>query len=204
MEERRGDLTGQPQFIFMIPVTDLAESVAIVTGAARGLGHEYALLLAHDGAKVAVVDVNNSGAESTAREIREKGQSAITVPVDVRDERSTIEMAQRAYDQWGRIDILVNNAAIWGDLERSALMEVSSEHLDLVMGVYLAIVPCATAFTKRQVPSVHLEALVNMAIIKRPGTAEDIYSMIRYLASKEAGWITGQTFLVNGGFSVRL
>jgi NAD(P)-dependent dehydrogenase (short-subunit alcohol dehydrogenase family) len=58
--------------------------------------------------------------------------------------------------------------------------------------------------TIRQVPSAHLDALVNMAIIRRPGTAEDIYSTIRYLASKEAEWITGQTFLVNGGFNVRL
>jgi 3-hydroxybutyrate dehydrogenase len=103
MEERRGDLTSQPTLISMIPVVDLTDSVAIVTGAARGLGREYALLCARDGAKVAVIDVNSAGAESTASEIREAGKNAIALSLDVWDEPSKLDMAQRVYDKWGAL-----------------------------------------------------------------------------------------------------
>jgi NAD(P)-dependent dehydrogenase (short-subunit alcohol dehydrogenase family) len=57
--------------------------------------------------------------------------------------------------------------------------------------------------TQRQVQRGAIDSLINSNIIKRSGRAEDMYGMIRYLSSDEAGWITGQTFLVNGGFSTR-
>jgi NAD(P)-dependent dehydrogenase (short-subunit alcohol dehydrogenase family) len=48
-----------------------------------------------------------------------------------------------------------------------------------------------------------METLVARSIIKRPGTSADLFAMIRYLTSEEAGWVTGQTFLANGGFNTR-
>jgi 3-oxoacyl-[acyl-carrier protein] reductase len=57
--------------------------------------------------------------------------------------------------------------------------------------------------TRRQVPPQGMEALIAKSIIKRPGTSVDLFGMIRYLTSDEAGWVTGQTFLANGGFNTR-
>jgi NAD(P)-dependent dehydrogenase (short-subunit alcohol dehydrogenase family) len=57
--------------------------------------------------------------------------------------------------------------------------------------------------THRQVPDAAFERLTSQNMIKRAGVAEDVYGMVRYLASDEAAWVTGQTFLVNGGFSTR-
>jgi NAD(P)-dependent dehydrogenase (short-subunit alcohol dehydrogenase family) len=62
----------------------------------------------------------------------------------------------------------------------------------------------ANEATKNQVPDAAIERLVNTSIIKRAGTSADIFGMIRYLASDDAGWVTAQTFLVNGGFNTRL
>ena len=61
----------------------------------------------------------------------------------------------------------------------------------------------ANEATLRQVPPAGMEKMVNAAVVKRAGTADDLYGMIRYLTSDEAAWVTGQTFMVNGGFSTR-
>jgi 3-oxoacyl-[acyl-carrier protein] reductase len=96
--------------------------VAIVTGAARGLGRAYARRLAGLGAKVAVTDLNLRSfeefeaeaqamtAESTVAEIEAAGGSAIGIEVDVCDEKAVAAMIQRVSDEWGRVDVLVCNA----------------------------------------------------------------------------------------------
>ena len=96
--------------------------VAIVTGAARGLGRAYAKRLAGLGAKVAVVDLNlhsyqefeaeakDMTADSTVAEIEAAGGTALGVEVDVRDHAAVEAMVARVVQEWGRVDVLVANA----------------------------------------------------------------------------------------------
>jgi 3-oxoacyl-[acyl-carrier protein] reductase len=96
--------------------------VAIVTGAARGLGRAYARRLAGLGARIAVTDLNLKSyeefeaeakamtADSTVDEIKAAGGEAIGIEMDVRDENAVQAMAKQVFDTWGRIDILVCNA----------------------------------------------------------------------------------------------
>jgi 3-oxoacyl-[acyl-carrier protein] reductase len=109
--------------------------VAIVTGAGRGLGRDYAQAFAQDGAAVAVVDRNGEAAADTARMIVDKGGTAVAVQTDVADVGSTEAMAAEVARTLGRIDYLVNNAALWGDLQMSPIMETPPDYWDTVMGV---------------------------------------------------------------------
>lgn len=93
--------------------------VAIVTGAARGLGRDYAEYLVEDGAAVMVADVNGQGAGTAAKELERKGGRAIGLRVDVTDEASVDVMVSTTVRELGGVDVLINNAAIWGDLENS-------------------------------------------------------------------------------------
>ncbi len=87
----------------------LKDKVTIVTGAAQGIGKAYTLRLAQEGAKVLIADfLDGSG---FAREIDSKGGETLALQIDVSDERSTQEMAEKTIDRFGRIDILINNAA---------------------------------------------------------------------------------------------
>src|ERR1700746_2407276 len=96
--------------------------VAIVTGAARGLGRAYAKRLAGLGAKIAVADLDlrsyrefdaearDMTAESTVAEIMAAGGAAIGIEIDVRDQQAVEAMVARVVEQWGRVDVLVANA----------------------------------------------------------------------------------------------
>ena len=113
---------------------NLKDKVVIITGAAGGLGKAFALAFANEGAKVAVCDKNIKGATETAQEI---GNDAIAIEVDVANEASTQAMAQVVADKFGKIDVLVNNAAIYATIQRKPFFEISEAEWDLVMNVNL-------------------------------------------------------------------
>ena len=110
----------------------LQDKVAIVTGAGQGIGRAYALRFAVEGAKVVVADLNDTNAQQVAKEIESAGNEAIAVKVDVADEASTLAMAKATVDKFGRIDILMNNAGIFFDLEQG---NNSLEYLKKVLDV---------------------------------------------------------------------
>ncbi len=90
----------------------LEGKVAIVTGAASGMGKAIARRYAAEGAKVVVADMNLGGAEAAAAEIEGEGGQATAVQVDVRDQAQVQAMVQAAVDRFGGLDILVNNAGV--------------------------------------------------------------------------------------------
>lgn len=111
----------------------LRGKVAIVTGAARGLGQEYGLQLGRRGAAVVLADLNDC-AESEAL-LRAEGIDVLSVKVDVADETSTKSMADAAVEKFGRIDILVNNAALWADLKNTPFSDIDPAIWDRCMAV---------------------------------------------------------------------
>ena len=86
--------------------------VAIVTGAAGGLGRAEAMLLADEGAKVVVTDVDEGAIEKLAESIRSRGGEALSIKHDVASETEWIEVMGKTLDAFGRLDVLVNNAGV--------------------------------------------------------------------------------------------
>ena len=90
----------------------LKDKVAIVTGAASGIGKEIAIIFAREGAKVAIADLNQKAADATAREIDSTGQRAIGVAMDVTHEQQVDDGTAKVVEAFGRLDVLVSNAGI--------------------------------------------------------------------------------------------
>ena len=116
----------------------LEDRIAIVTGAARGIGRAIALRLARSGGHVVITDLNGEGAEKVAEEIRALGRRALSVRADVSVSDDVRTMVQKTLEVFGRIDILVNNAGIGG--RAAPLQELTEEEWDLVMNVNLKAV----------------------------------------------------------------
>jgi NAD(P)-dependent dehydrogenase (short-subunit alcohol dehydrogenase family) len=112
----------------------LQGQVAIITGAGRNIGEETAKLLAAEGAKVAVVDMDKTRGDKVAAEIVKAGGAAkgfvanVSVPADIE------KLVQAVVGEWGRIDILVNNAAI---SDNKHILEISKEQWDQIIAVTL-------------------------------------------------------------------
>jgi NAD(P)-dependent dehydrogenase (short-subunit alcohol dehydrogenase family) len=111
----------------------LGGRVAIVTGGARHIGAAYCRKLASEGAAVVIADILE--AESVAQEIRSKGGRSLALVVDVSQEEDTNRMAAEAVKAFGRIDILVNNAAIFINIQRHPFYEITAEEWDRVSAV---------------------------------------------------------------------
>ncbi len=112
---------------------DLNEKVAIVTGAARGIGREYARCLAAAGA--AVVAADRRDCSQTAAEVQAAGGKTLALEVDVADSQSTQALADAAVEAFGRIDVLVNNAALYGSLKSGRFEDIIEEEWDACMAV---------------------------------------------------------------------
>ncbi|HVW31723.1 MAG TPA: glucose 1-dehydrogenase [Acidimicrobiia bacterium] len=98
--------------------------VAIVTGSGQGLGRAYAEALAAEGAAVVVAEINEGTAKDTAGAITAAGGRAVAVRTDVTDPDSCAAMVQTALDQFGTVDILVNNAAIYDGLQMDPFEDI--------------------------------------------------------------------------------
>ena len=112
----------------------LKDKIAVITGAGRGLGRAHAIAMAGEGAKVVVNDISLESAQAVVKEVKDMGGEAVASAADVskwEDGKSIIETAIRT---WGRIDILVNNAAILRD---RAIWNMTEEEWDSVVDICL-------------------------------------------------------------------
>ena len=107
--------------------------VALVTGAAQGIGAEFAKGLAAEGAKVAISDLDSG--QTVVDIIKQAGGDAIDAPCDVSDEASARAAVQKIVDAFGRLDILVNNAAIFTMVDRAKFDEITVDDWDRVSSV---------------------------------------------------------------------
>lgn len=116
----------------------LASRVALVTGAARGLGRAEAEALGAEGARIAINDIDGPGAERAAEAIAaEHGIEAAAFPADVTDGAAVEAMVEAVAERLGRLDILVNNAGIAGAYVGATVEEMSPEHFDHMIATHL-------------------------------------------------------------------
>lgn len=122
-------------------MTRLQDKVALITGAASGIGRETALLFAREGAQVVAIDVNDSEGEQTVQMILEEGGRALYIHADVSRASDCETMVSEAESAFGKLDVLFNNAGIMDSRDDDAV-NTSEEVWDLTMqinlkGVYL-------------------------------------------------------------------
>ena len=111
----------------------LTGRVAIVTGGAQGIGARYVQALAAEGAKIVIADI--VAADASVPDLQHVGSEVLQVQTDVTDPASVRKMAESAVNEFGRLDILVNNAAIFTTLGFKPFAEIESAEWDRVMAV---------------------------------------------------------------------
>ena len=191
----------------------LEGKVAVVTGASRGIGKAIAKKLALQGAKV-IINYNGSEEKALAvkAEIEEAGGQAVVYQCNVADYAACETFIQTVIKEQGSLDILVNNAGITRD---GLLMKMSEEDFDQVVNTNLKGAFHTMRFAARQMLAVApgfistdmtsvlsdkvKEAAEGQIPLGRFGKPEDVAAAVAFLASEEAGYITGQVLHVDGG-----
>jgi NAD(P)-dependent dehydrogenase (short-subunit alcohol dehydrogenase family) len=233
-----------------------AGRVALVSGTTRGIGQAIAVGLAERGARVVLAD--RGDASETIALIADTGHEAVPVTLDVNDPSSIEAAADRVAEELGHVDILVNNAATWDDLDFNLWRRVMAVDLDGPMLMCKAFLPLMrgrcwgrviniasatvaiaspvsiayrtakmgvigftralsatlgdegitinavlpsltrTAMTEG-IPQAIVDASLGRQVIHREAEPADIAGSVFLLAADEAGWITGQTIMANGG-----
>jgi 3-oxoacyl-[acyl-carrier protein] reductase len=156
----------------------LAGKIALVTGAAQGIGRDIALGLAADGAHVAICDVNLETAQKTAADIEAKGRKSLALKANVAASADVTAMVDQVVEKFGRIDILVNNAGITRD---GLILRMKDEDWDLVLSINLKGAFLCTKAALKYMTKQRSGTIINIAsIVGAMGNA----GQANYVASK--------------------
>jgi 3-oxoacyl-[acyl-carrier protein] reductase len=152
--------------------------IALVTGAAQGIGRDIALGLATDGAHVAICDVNLETAQKTAGDIEAKGRKSLALKANVASSADVTAMVDQVIEKFGRIDILVNNAGITRD---GLIVRMKDEDWDLVLSINLKGAFLCTKASLKHMTKQRAGTIINIAsIVGAMGNA----GQVNYVASK--------------------
>ena len=241
----------------------LEDKVAIITGAARGIGFSIAEMLSEHGATSIIIDLNQEAVDAAVQQIDDMGNRAIGFTADVTNSDEIASIFKEIHKKFGKIDILINNAGITKD---GLLMKMKESDWDAVMNVNLKGTFICTQKVCRYMLKSRSGVIINIASVvgimgnagqanyaaskggiialtkssarefasrnirvnaiapgfiqtemtdklpqevidnyssaiplSRMGTAKDVANLCIFLASQEAGYITGQTIQVDGG-----
>jgi 3-oxoacyl-[acyl-carrier protein] reductase len=178
---------------------DFAGKVAVVTGAGRGIGRAYAQGLAAAGASVVVADIDEAGAKTTADAVIAAGGVAAAVGVDIADRNSVAAMADTATRQFGGVDLLVNNAAIFGGMKLDLLLTVDWDYLRRFLEVnLLGALVCTRACYQS------MAARGGGAIVNQSSTAAYLYAGYYGWAKAGINSLTQQLAHELGGMNIRV
>lgn len=173
--------------------------VAIVTGSAGGIGEAYARALAAQGAAVVVADIDEVGAARVAASIEEDGGRALGVAVDVSSPESAEAMVAATVDAFGGIDLLVNNAAIYGTMKLDGITTVDWDYYKRFMSVnFDGALVCTRAVFE------HMTARGGGSIVNQSSTAAYIYGMYYGLAKAGVNALTQQLAVELGPRGIRV
>ena len=179
----------------------LKDKVAIVTGGGQGIGREYSLRFAEEGAAIAIVDLRLDGAKGVEAEIREKGGRALALSADVVDESAMQKAVGEVVESFGRADVLINNAAIYHDLETG---NQTLDYLRTVLDVnVVGILSCGRAVFP-QMARQGGGAIINIASIaafmhRKPPQPVDNFGNYAYGLSKSAVVYLTKAMAMQGG-----
>lgn len=244
----------------------LAGKVALVTGGSRGIGAAIASRLAQEGATVLITySKNKKAADDVITEITKQGKTAHAFKADVASEQETNDLIEQVKKATGKIDILINNAGVWG---AGAIDSITLESYDKIFDVNVRGVVATTVAALKLIPEggriINLTSVAGKAALpgvsiysaskaaldhlskiwaqelgpkgitvnavapgttvtdmfneaiseeqhsdmigktalRRLGQPEDIAAVVAFLASKDGGWITGQTITADGGMNL--
>lgn len=139
----------------------LIDKVAIITGAAQGLGKAIALRYAHEGANIVIADLNEKKGNEVKKEIEAFGKKALFVKIDICVISQIKKMVQKAIEEFGRVDILVNNAGI---MIRCPFLEVTEDIWDKTLDINTkGSFFCAQEVAKEMVKSGNGGRIINIA-----------------------------------------